>query len=270
MVQMDAAELASQARRGRFVEVLPHLLAVARSDADPEQAWQAAMGAIEILYWQDGFVEAAELAERVVRGAPPGSEVNDQGFPFVDAIIDAQLRAGVPAEPRLRDLADRLAPDSYLRERLLSAADESAAGTWEAPDRSYDFGAPVRPVDDSVIGGELLSKDFSTLKPKQKRVYWQALYNTCDFPRADDIFRTLGESPEQFDLCSWMAGCYALRGEVTLGEELLIRAHSDYWPFTIWDTLPTSQVVDPVIRTAVTERVREYYLTQPVGPEAEA
>jgi hypothetical protein len=49
---------------------------------------------------------------------------------------------------------------------------------------------------------------------------------------------------------------------------MLLAAHADWWPYATWDAIPDSMVLHPVLRRACTERVREYYLTRPIGPEA--
>lgn len=36
-----------------------------------------------------------------------------------------------------------------------------------------------------------------------------------------------------------------------------------------WDAIPNGPVLQPTLRLITTDRVREHYLTRPIGPEAE-
>ncbi|KQV13244.1 hypothetical protein ASE03_14975 [Kitasatospora sp. Root187] len=53
------------------------------------------------------------------------------------------------------------------------------------------------------------------------------------------------------------------------GERLLLAAHSRWWPYMKWDAIPNGPVLQPTLRLITTDRVREHYLTRPIGPEAE-
>jgi hypothetical protein len=50
---------------------------------------------------------------------------------------------------------------------------------------------------------------------------------------------------------------------------MLLAAHSKWWPYMKWDAIPDDPVLQPTLRLAVTDRVREHYLTRPIGPGAE-
>ena len=270
---MNAAErLVSEARRGRFLEVLPELLDLAaRPQGDPDEAWQATAAAVQILAWQDRFVEAADLAEALIaRHAPLDGTLCDQDTPFVDTFVDAELHGGPPARQRLADAALLVPEGRILRGVLSHTADHLGSHTVDdLSSRYYDWGAPVRPLDDTVIGGWLVERDFGTLSRRDKRVLWDALHTLSDFRRADEIHRTTGETPEQFALCLWMAGWYALEGRTGQGEGLLLAAHARWWPYMAWDAIPTDIATNPHLRPVRTERVRDHYLTRPIGPEAE-
>ncbi|MEV4614293.1 hypothetical protein AB0K43_17095 [Kitasatospora sp. NPDC049258] len=268
---MNAAEqLISQARQGTFREVLPRLLALATDPAgDPDPAWEAAAAAIQILFWQDRFVEAAELAETLIgRQGPLGGELCDQGFPFDDSFVAAQLHAGIPAEPRMRAAATKVPAGRLLEDTLLWRADELGR---QAPERllpdPYAWGGPVGPAD-GVIGRQFLERDFGSLDARDKRVAWEATKATNDFPRARALVEDAGELPEQSYICLWLAGWYAVEGAVEAGERMLLAAHERWWPFATWDALPESIVLQPALRLVATDRVREHYLTRPIGPEA--
>ena len=49
----------------------------------------------------------------------------------------------------------------------------------------------------------------------------------------------------------------------------LLAAHARWWPFATWDAIPDPMVLHPTLRTVCTDRVRTYYLTTPIGPEAD-
>ncbi len=265
-------ERVAAARSGAFRAVLPELLGVAADpQADPDEAWRAAAAAIQILAWQDRSAEAADLAESLIaRDGPLGGGLCDQDVPFVNVFHDAEPGGGPPAVPRLAAAAARVPEGRQLRKVLERTADDLRGTPAADLDRRYfAWGDPVRPVDDQVIGGDLLASDFSGLTPRQKRVFWSALHQTSDFPRARQVHRDTGELPEQYDLLLWMAGWYAWEGAVPSGEELLLAAHARWWPYQAWDTLPTVPAVNPYLRPVCTDRVREYYLTRPIGPEAE-
>lgn len=77
-----------------------------------------------------------------------------------------------------------------------------------------------------------------------------------------------GALPEQYEICLWLAGWYATEGETEAGERMLLAAHERWWPYASWDAIPDSMVLQPTLRLVVTDRVREHYLTRPIGPEA--
>ncbi|MEU9126651.1 hypothetical protein AB0D08_00815 [Kitasatospora sp. NPDC048540] len=268
---MDAAEqLISQARRGRFGELLPQLLALATDPAgEPDPAWEAGAAAIQILFWHDRFAEAADLAETLItRQAPLGGELCDQDVPFDDSFLAAELHAGVPAGPRMRAAAALVPPDRVLGESLLWRADELALRpAGQLLPSAHDWGGPVRSAD-GVIGGQLLEREFGSLGERDKPVAWTALKTTNDFPRARALVEDAGELPEEYDALLWLAGWYAVEGAVEAGERMLLAAHGRWWPYMRWDAIPDSMVLQPALRPVVTDRVREHYLTRPIGPEA--
>jgi hypothetical protein len=57
-----------------------------------------------------------------------------------------------------------------------------------------------------------------------------------------------------------------VNGDTSQGEDLLLAARDRWSPFTGWDVTPYSAVLQPTLRLVVTDRVREYYLTRPLGP----
>lgn len=269
---MNAAEeMVSQARHGRFGELLPRLQELGdRSDAaGTADAWEAVAAAVQILFWYDRFAEAAELAEALItRDGPLGGELCDQDMPFGVAFLAAQAHAGIPAGPRLAALAALVPEGRVLGDDLLWLAEEAPVRPVEEllPNHA-DWGGPARPLD-GVIGADLVERDFATLDAGQKRVVWQALAKVNDFERAHDLAEASGERPEQFAVCTWLAGWYGTQGDIARGENMLLAAHVRWWPYAKWDAIPDAPVLQPALRSVATERVRAHYLTVPIGPEA--
>ncbi|MFD0531422.1 hypothetical protein ACFQ1I_40335 [Kitasatospora arboriphila] len=77
----------------------------------------------------------------------------------------------------------------------------------------YDWGGPRAPRE-GVIGEWLLDRDFAALEPREKRVAWEAVAKTNDFARGRELVESLGELPDQYYLCLWLAGWYAVEGDV--------------------------------------------------------
>lgn len=267
----SAEQLISQARRGQYLELLPRLLDLARRPDGPRgPVWEAAAAAIQTLVWCDRFTEAADLAETLIaRDGPEGGELCDQSFPFDTAFVAAQVHAGTAAGPRLVAAAGHVPEGRVLHGELSWLAEQLAVRPVEEllPDHRA-WAGEVKPLD-GVIGAHLVERDYSTLAPREKRVVWQALEAANDFPRAHELSQLSGETPEQFAICLWMAGWYATEGRTALGETMLLAAHDRWWPYKKWDAIPDSPVLQPTLRLVVTDRVREHYLTQPIGPEAE-
>ncbi|MFD9208178.1 hypothetical protein ACFVZM_18115 [Streptomyces sioyaensis] len=267
---MNAAEqLISQARHGRFGALLPELLEMAKRPGGPrDQAWEAAAAAIQTLFWQDRFAEAADLAETVIaQDGPLGGELCDQDVPFRHAFLAAELHAGVPAGPRLLAAAEHIPAGRNLGEDLLWPAEQLPEQPKEAllPNHA-DWGGPTKPL--AGPGAELADREFSELTTGDKQLVWQALAKANDFQRAHALAETSGETPDRFALCTWMAGWYALEGDIPRGERMLLAAHARWWPYMKWDAIPGSPVLQPTLRLVTTDHVREHYLTRPIGPEA--
>ncbi|MGK4580389.1 hypothetical protein [Kitasatospora sp. HPMI-4] len=268
---MNAAErLISQARRGRFNELLPDLLEMARQPGgDRDEAWEAAAAAIQILGWHDRFAEAADLAEAIIsRDGPLGGELCDQDMPFGTSFLASELHTGTPAQPRLLAAASSIPEGRILGDDLLFLANELPQRRVEELLPSYfEWGGPSEALDPG--DAELAERDFSTLDSDDKYTLWQALTEANDFEQAHRLAESSGEVPDRYAACLWMAGWYATRGDVVRGEKMLLAAQSRWWPYMKWDAIPDDPVLQPTLRLVVTDRVREQYLTRPIGPEAE-
>ncbi|WP_425828815.1 hypothetical protein [Streptomyces fractus] len=267
---MNAAEqLISRARHGRYRESLPELLRMARcSDGPRDEAWEAAAAAIQILFWQGRFTEAADLAEDIItQDGPLGGELCDQDTPFCNAFLAAEVHAGVPAGPRLLAAAEHVPNGRNLRENLLWLAQTPEdLSVEELLPNHADWGGAVKPLERT--GAELAGREFSELNVRDKELLWQALAEANDFERARELAELSGETPTRFAVCTWMAGWYVMQGDSERGGQMLLAAHSRWWPYMKWDAIPSAPVLQPTLGRAVDEQVREYYLTRPIGPEA--
>ncbi|GAA4875645.1 hypothetical protein [Kitasatospora terrestris] len=268
---MNAAErLISGARRGRFNELLPDLLDMAgRPGGDRDEAWEATAAAIQVLFWQDRFAEAADLAEALIaQDGPLGGELCDQDMPFRTALLAGELHAGTPARPRLLAGAARVPEGRNLGDDLLWLAEElPERPVEELLPSPFDWGGPAEPLDEVAV--QLAERDFSTLDADDRYTLWEALAKANDFDRAHRLVESSGRTPDRHSPCLWMAGWYAVRGDVPRGERMLLAAHDRWWPYMRWDAIPDAPVLQPTLRLVVTDRVREHYLTRPIGPEAE-
>jgi hypothetical protein len=258
--------LGSKARRGDFRIVLPTLRDIARNDESADERWQAAAAAITIMFWLDEFAAAAELAEQAI-GDGQGP-IRDQNTPFDRALLAAQAHAGVPAEPRLRRLAAMLPGDSVLGDRCAWLADEVAAGPLDRLLPNYStWGDAAKPLD-GVFGSEYLDADYAELPVRERRLLWNALNQADQGQLAWDLMERTGDMPPQWAICTWLAGWCAKSGHAADGRRLLAAAHDNWTPYATWDCLPSPPVLQPVLRTLVTDELRELFLTQPIGPEA--
>jgi len=265
-----AERLIAQARHGRFDELLPELLDLARRPKGSRNpVWEATAAAIQILFWQDRFAEAAELAENLIlRDGPLAGELCDQTVPFRSAFLAAERYAGEPARPRLLAAAERVPEGRNLRTDLLWVADQ-------LPDRPIEellpnaaaWGGPATSPD-GLSGAHLLDREYTSLTPREQRLVWQTLAGANLFGRAHELAESSGDTPPQFAVCTWLAGWYATEGDLERGERMLLAARLRWWPFATWDAIPDPPVLQPALRLVVTDRVREDYLTRPIGPEA--
>jgi hypothetical protein len=267
----NAKQLAARARGGRFREVLPALRALVVKDGPRAlgQRAQAAAVLMSILFWQEAFAEAADLAEELITAdGPRDSPIRDEDEPFSVALLAAEVHAGQPAAARCARLASSVPADSVLGERLTWLATELADRSAVSLLPNYSpWGEPPSPLD-GVIGADYLDDDYSELKPNQQRALWNALLRTNQFERGWDLHERVG-LPPQWEACVWLAGWCATLDRTDEGRRILLAAHDLWWPYAVWDCLPPDPVVQPVLRGLVTDEVREHYLTHPIGPERE-
>jgi hypothetical protein len=261
------SRLTSRARRGEFHAVLPALRAVAeRDDAPADDRWQAAAGAITIMFWLDEFVAAADLAVAAIgTGSGP---VRNQDYPFDMALLAAEVHGGQQAAPRLARLAEVVPVDSVLGRRCAWLAGQAETGPIDRllPNHS-GWGADPKPLA-GVHGAEYLDADYADLPVSRRRALWSALNNTDQGQLAWDLMERTGDIPPQWPVCVWLAGWCARSGRAEDGTRLIERAHDGWTPYARWDCLPSDLVLQPVLRTVVTDELRELFLTRPIGPEA--
>ncbi|MFJ9178750.1 hypothetical protein [Streptomyces sp. NPDC102360] len=267
---MNSAEkLISHAREGHFQEALPQLLEVARRPGGARgPVWEAAAASIQILQWSDRMVEAADLAESLIRtDGPSGGELCDQSMPFDEALLAAPAPSSTAIAERLTAVAETVPTGRILRRRLSWLAQQLTQRPLVELIPGFEpWGAPL-PPSGAQHDSPLVESSYETLTTDEQRVVWQSLMSANDFPHAHDLVAQ-GHSPRQYAECVWMAGWYSVQGDVELGEVMLLAAHSVWHPYMKWDALPTDPVLQPTLRLVVSDRVREHYLTRPIGPEA--
>ncbi|WP_306323355.1 MULTISPECIES: hypothetical protein [unclassified Streptomyces] len=268
---MNSAEkLISRAREGHFQEVLPQLLEIARRSGGARgPVWESAAASIQILLWSDRPGEAADLAESVIRAdAPSGGELCDQDMPFDQALLAAPDRSAADLAERLAAVAETVPAGRVLQERLSWLSQQVTQRPLAELLTGYrPWGVPL-PASGAKHRSPLVERDFDTLTDDEKRVVWQSMRNANDFPRAHELAAEGGHTPPQYAVCAWMAGWYAVEGDIERGEAMLLAAHDRWHPYKKWDAIPTAPVLQPTLRLVTTDRVREHYLTRPIGPEA--
>ncbi|MFI5530347.1 hypothetical protein ACIA8O_17580 [Kitasatospora sp. NPDC051853] len=235
---------------------------------DRSEVWEATAAAVQVLFWHDRFAEAADLAEQIIaKDGPLGGELCDQDVPFTTVFLAAELHAGQPAGPRLLAAVDHLPEGSVLADELSWLAGElTERPVEELLPSHFAWGGPSTPLDEAAE--QLAARDHGSLDDRGTYALWQALTKANDFERAHRIIEATGEAPDRYAPCLWMAGWYATKGDLVSGEGMLLAARDRWWPYMKWDAIPDDPVLQPVLRLAVTDRVREQYLTRPIGPEA--
>lgn len=191
-----------------------------------------------------------------------------QDFPFDMALLAAQLHGGVPAGPRLDRLAGKVPGDSVLGRRLTWLVQELVRQPVESLLPNYSpWGEPPASLD-GVIGAEHWDADYNSLPAGKRRALWNALRSTNQFEPAWDLMQRSKELPPQSAACVWLAGWCATVGKVEEGTQLVMSAHDRCQPYAQWDCLPSDLPLQPALRPLIVGGVREFYLTQPIGPEA--
>ncbi|MYW69535.1 hypothetical protein GTY65_36535 [Streptomyces sp. SID8379] len=268
---MNSAEkLISHAREGHFEEALPQLLEIARRPGGARgPVWESAAASIQILLWLDRPAEAADLADSLIRtDGPSGGELCDQDMPFDEALLAAPEVSPAAVAARLAAVAETVPAGRVLQTRLQWLSEELPRRSPEELMPGFrPWGVPL-PPSGPKHRSPLVERDFETLTDDEKRVVWQSLRNANDFPRAHELATRGGHIPPQYAVCSWMAGWYAVQGDIERGENMLLAAHGRWHPYKNWDAIPTAPVLQPTLRLVTTDRVREHYLTRPIGPEA--
>jgi hypothetical protein len=231
-----------------------------------EGGWQAAAAAITIMFWLDVFVDAAELAAASITRST--DSIATQDYPFDMALLAAEVHVGVPAAPRLAALASDLPGDSVLGGRLAWLADQAGVGPLERLLPNYSTWGAARTPLAGVIGAGHLDDDYADLAPGRKRALWNALRTTDQAELAWDLMERTKELPPQWPVCVWLAGWCAKSDRAEDGVQVLMAAHDRWQPYARWDCLPSDIVLQPVLRTLVTDELREHYLTRSIGPEA--
>ncbi|MFJ9128804.1 hypothetical protein ACIRJS_32355 [Streptomyces sp. NPDC102340] len=268
---MNSAEkLISHAREGHFQEALPQLLEIARRPGGARgPVWEAAAASIQILEWLDRPGEASDLAESLIRtDGPSGGELCDQDMPFDQAFLAAPNVSPEAIADRLAEVAETVPTGRVLHKRLSWLSGQlTQRPLTELLPGFRPWGVPL-PPSGAKHRSPLVERDFETLTADEQHVVWMSLRTANDFPRAHDLAVQGGHTPPRYAECSWMAGWYAVEGDIERGEAMMLAAHSRWHPYKKWDAIPTAPALQPTLRLVTTDRVREHYLTRPIGPEA--
>ncbi|MFE9253186.1 hypothetical protein [Streptomyces sp. NPDC007088] len=255
--------LLTRARREDRRTVLPDLVAEATDPlAGAEEAAHAAAGAVQIMYWQDQFLEALYLVETVLRlhGRAKHGPARLNLWLDVPALAAAQY-AGIVPHAGIGRLSAVTPSDSPLAERL----EWLATAVTERPLPELLPGPPTcrKPVG-SLTDREtrLLDSPYSALGPADRRSLWLGLERANRFDLAAGLHQQ--DAPRDFTAAMWLAGCYLDCDDLAGAEESLLSARELFTPLDYSDILPPVAPLQPLLRQALTPRVVDAYLHQPL------
>jgi hypothetical protein len=239
---------------------LDRLLDVARQrDRPADDVWPAAAAAIELLWWHDRFNEAQQLAEATIRdfAGEPGT-LFGQNYPFDHAFLAAADRADEDPAPRLAAARSYMPVDSVLGKSfgwLLSAL------LTRQPHElmiDYAWGAepqPLKPRDQA-----LADRPPAELSERERSRLYSAAHNRRQFSIALRLFEATGTHPPRWYVATWMAGELVQLGQPERATVFLTEAVPDWIPYAPWDLVPTGLILQPQLRAAVTEQLRDTIL----------
>lgn len=235
---------------------LDRLLEVAaKRDRPADQVWPAAAAAIELLWWHDRFDDAQQLAEATIRdfAGEPGTLFN-KDYPFDHAFLAAADRTNEDPAPRLAAARSYMPVDSVLGKSfgwLLFALlthqpyELMIDYTWGTEPQ------PLKPRDQA-----LADRPPAELSEKERSRLYSAAHNRRQFPIALNLFEATGIYPPRWYVATWMAGELVQLGQTERATAFLTEAVPDWIPYEAWDLVPTGPILQPLLRTAVTEQLR--------------
>lgn len=236
---------------------LQRLLDIAhRRGTDPELVWPAALAAVELLLWRDQAEPARDLALDTLSDLGQASErLAAQTTPLTDAMLAAAARGGEDPAPALVKAAETVPGDSVLGKQLRWIATQlpghdphefalDAQGNWPRK--------PLRPREHM-----LASRDLTTLTPAERDRLWKACHHAGQYETARRLLQETGELPPRIAIVTWMVGNLVRENNLDRARSLLLDAVPLWRPSKLWDVVPYNFTVQPLLRAAVTEQVRE-------------
>jgi hypothetical protein len=212
--------------------------------------------------WIDFIGAASDMVERIVLRFGHLTETAELPPPgrFLATVVAGGLYEGTEVVSRLHRMADVLPTDCTLQRKLLFAAGRHADDpTTGLP---LSLGEP-RPLP--RFQQRLETKSPKRLRAEELHDLWHAytsahrrdgligLYDAgCGVPAWSEIELALVQSLYE-------------AGRPDEAESVLLAAREHFHPFFWWETLPHTPILSPGLRPAVTPRVKQVYLTQPVG-----
>jgi hypothetical protein len=251
-----------RAATGRQGEALGELLDLTGSN-DPPTAWLAAAAALPGMYWEGATAQASDMVQRIVErfGAVVGRFDLPLSVEFDLAVAAGTLYDGTDGVPRLLEMAGHLPQPNALRNQLLWAAGHMAQH-GPAALMPLCLGEPEElwPLE-----AGLLQRDPAGLDAGQVRRVWQH----ATAKSRPDVLVHLHDAglalPEDVLVWNALAESLLRAGRPAEAEQILLGARAVWYPLAVWDTLPITPVLHPVLRQLITARVRDAYFTLPVG-----
>lgn len=258
--------LAATARTGQQRETMPALLELANGD-DALSAWIAADALAQIMWWIDFPGAAGDMVERVVLRFGPLAESAE--LPWVvsfDIAVAAGARYdGTEGRPRLLRMAEALPAGHSLRDRCLFAAEH-------LDDPRRPAGLPLcltepRPLQAAYR--PLAAKPPQDLSPGERDRLWTGYADASQREGLIGLYDAgcpvQARCPVEWRLAEALYGA----GRPADAEAVLLAAREHWLVFTPWDTMPMTPILSPGLRPAVTQRVKEEYLTRPLEVSAD-
>lgn len=209
----EVVALARRARRGEFVGVLPELSTYVRSARSVPARMAAAVAVTDILVWDDLTIPlAADIAEEVLAAAcdDPRWKLVRLWRPLVDVIVGAQVHHGVPARPRLIELAeraaagraDRVVHDAMVRTLRDEVPEDGAPVRWRTHMPPYVRNKPMSQIfyDDFRAGPQAWTNG-------QAERLWGLLINCREGPEIAAGMLAAGVDPgDAYESWLWLIG----------------------------------------------------------------
>ncbi len=251
-----------RAAAGHQDEALGELLGLTGS-TDPATAWLAAAAAFPGMSWQGAHSEASDMVERIVErfGAVAGELNLSPVVPFSMAVAAGALYDGSEGVARLLGMAEHLPPMHQLHRDLIWAA-----GHFAQHGPAALMPHALRPSGELLqFEAVLLDRGPARLTEAEARSLWLGAASAG----RSDVLMGLHEAgsplPRELPVMYAFAQTLFEAGRPFEAEQVLLEARVVWYPMSIWETLPTTPVLNPGLRPVVTERVRTEYFTMPIG-----